>query len=240
MLKGYFSMDDSEKISGKRIFSILEKLKEKHTILNVHVMGTDFEGLSVIVDFFDGDNPRFIIDYPGTHGSDPGMLKGKKCYIEFSGEDKIPYSFKTTIDKISEKRIIFHFPEFIERTQRRRTFRISVPSETKMFYTHRNKQLEFDVIDISEGGLLAGIKAIHHESLILFKGSKLYNLLISAVRKDISVNIKVTSAEIVRLEHIKETARFKYGLKFIDINNEEMNLLKRFIYYCQRRLLKKR
>ena len=240
MLKGYFSMDDSEKISGKRIFSILEKLKEKHTILNVHVMGTDFEGLSVIVDFFDGDNPRFIIDYPGTHGSNPTMVKDKKCYIEFSGEDKIPCSFKATIDKISEKRIIFHCPEFIERTQRRRAFRIHVPSGTKMYYTHRNKLLEFDIIDISEGGLLAGIKAINHESLILFKGSKLDNLLISAALEDISVNIKVTSAEIVRVEHIKETARFKYGLRFIDINNEEMNSLKRFIYYCQRRLLKKR
>ena len=216
-------MDDSEKIRGKKIFSILEQLKDNHTILNVHVMGTDFVGLSVIVDFFDGENPRFIIDYPGTHGSKPTMVKDKKCYIEFSGADKIPYSFKTTIDKISEKRIIFHCPEFIERTQRRRAFRIHVPSGTKMYYTHRNKLLEFDIIDISEGGLLAGIKAINHESL-----------------EDISVNIKVTSAEIVRVEHIKETARFKYGLRFIDINNEEMNSLKRFIYYCQRRLLKKR
>ncbi len=233
-------MDDSEKIRGEKIASVLERLKDNHTILNIHVMGTDFEGLSIILGLSDGENPRFFIDDPGGRDSVAPVAEGRKCYFEFNDENKIQYRFKTTVDKIFGKRIKFHFPEFIERAQRRKAFRISVPSGTKMFYTHRNKQLEFDIIDISDGGLLAGIKAIHHENAILFKGGKLYNLLISAARKDISVNIKVGSAEIVRMEQIRENARFNYGLRFIDIKSEDRDSLKRFIYYCQRRILKKR
>ena len=222
------------------MISVLNQLKDNHTILNIHVMGTDFEGLSIILGLSDGENPRFFIDDPGRRNSVAPVAEGRKCYFEFSDENKIPYRFKTTVDKIFGKRIKFHCPEFIERSQRRRAFRINVPSGTKMFYTHENKQLEFDIIDISEGGLLAGIKDIHHENTILSKGSKLYNLLISTTRKDISVNIKVMSAEIVRMEQMRENARYNYGLRFIDIKKEDMDSLKRFIYYCQRRILKKR
>ena len=233
-------MDDSEKISGKKIFNILEQLKRNHTIINIHVMGTDFEGLSVILGLSDGEKPTFFIDYPGTSDSFIPISEGNKCYFEFNGEDKIQYSFRTTIDRILGKRIKFFFPEVIERTQRRRAFRISVPSGTKLLYSARGNRFEFDILDISEGGLLAGLKFLHHKKELFFKGVKLYNLSISLTQEDISVMIKVKSVEIIRLENIKERGRFNYGLRFIEIDMENKDVLKRFIYYCQRKVLKKR
>lgn len=53
-------MGDSEKIRGKRIFSILEQVKKNHTILNIHEAGTDFDGISIILGISDDPTPRFI------------------------------------------------------------------------------------------------------------------------------------------------------------------------------------
>lgn len=233
-------MDDSEKISGKKIFDILEHLKKSHAILNIHVMGTDFEGLTIILGVSDGEQPRFFIDYPGGGNSPVPLSVGKKCYFEFSDEDKIKHSFKTTVHSIFGKRIKFNFPEFIERSQRRKAFRIPVPSGCRLVYSNSNDQYEFDVMNVSAGGLLVSLKTTYYNSGILFKGNKLKGLVLSSKQQDISVKINIQAAEIVRLEKIDGSERTNYGLKFIEIDKKEEDKLKRFIYYCQRRILKKR
>lgn len=233
-------MNDSEKISGKKIFNLLEQLKGNHTILNIHVMGTDFDGLTIILGVSDGENQRFFIDYPGRSYSNAVFTKGKKCYFEFSDSEKIHYSFKTTIDRIFGRRIKFNFPEFIERVQRRKVFRIPTPSGTRLTYSHRSGKFEFDIINISETGLLATLKNIHLGEHIFLKGSKLDKLVLILEQEDMSVNVNIKSAEIVRLEKVTEEDRVNYGLKYDDISKEGRDELKRFIYYCQRRILKKR
>ena len=84
------------------------------------------------------------------------------------------------------------------------------------------------------------MKFHYHKKEFFFKGSKLNKLSISSVQEDISVMIKVKSVEIIRLENMKERGRVNYGLRFIDIDMENTDVLKRFIYYCQRKVLKKR
>ncbi len=233
-------MDDSEKISGKKIFDILDQLKNDHTILNIHVMGTDFDGLSIILGVSDGENPRFFIDYPGGANSFTLFEKGKKCYFEFSDQGKIKYSFKTTIHNVFGKRIKFNFPEFIERTQRRKVFRVSVPSNTRLVCSNNDIQFKFDIINISEGGLLACLDGKNHRKDILFKGNKLRNLILSIEIDYKPVKINVKTAEIMRLVKIDENRTFNYGLKFTEMDKMEQDELKRFIYYCQRKELQKR
>ena len=233
-------MDNSEKIRGKKIFDILEYLKSSHTILNIHVMGTDFEGLTIILGVSDGEKPSFFIDYPGGANSLVPLSIGKKCYFEFNDEGKIKHSFKTTIHSIFGKRIKFNFPEVIERSQRRKTFRILVPSGSRLLYSNNKDQYEFDVVNVSEGGLLVSLKAIHHNDRILIKGNKLSDLVLSSKQKDLSVKIKINAAEIIRLEKLDDSDRINYGLKLIEVDKSEEDKLKRFIYYCQRKILKKR
>ena len=233
-------MEDSEKIRGNKIFNILEQLKNNHTILNIHVLGTDFEGLSIILGVSDGENPRFFIDYPGRAHSDAPLSVGKKCYFEFSDEIKIKYSFKSTIDSIFGKRIKFNFPEIIERSQRRKAFRIPAPPNTRLAFADKNNQFQFDIIDVSEGGLLAWIDERYHQEDILFNGSMLRNMTLSSEMDYVPLNIKIKSAEIVRLKKYKDDRMFSFGFKFTEIDSTEKNLLTNFIYYCQRRVLKKR
>ncbi|MBN2420146.1 MAG: PilZ domain-containing protein [Deltaproteobacteria bacterium] len=233
-------MDNSEIISGKKIFDILDQLKNNHTILNIHVVGSDFDGLSIILGVSDGENPRFFIDYPGRAILDTDFIAGKKCYFEFSDEEKIKYSFKATVDSIFGKRIKFTFPEYIERTQRRKAFRIPAPSGSRLIYPDKDGQIELDIINISEYGFLVSLKGNIYSESIFFKGSKLKNLFLSAGRESKSIRINIGSVEVIRIEKINESRSIRFGLKIIEIENREQDELRRFIYYCQRKELKKR
>lgn len=233
-------MEDSEKIRGEKIFDMLEQLKKNHTILNMHVLGTDFDGLSIILGLSDGENPRFFIDYPVKAGSDTPISVGKRCYFEFSDEIKIKYSFESTINSVFGKRIKFNLPEFIERSQRRKAFRISPPSNSRLLYADRDNQFQFDIINVSEGGLLVCIGEKYHRADILFKGNTLGNLILSSEMDNMPIDIRIRSAEIIRLDKRKEGRIFIYGFKFTEIDKTEKNKLTNFIYYCQRRELKKR
>ena len=233
-------MDNSEKITGKKISEIFKQLKNRHTMMSIHVMGTGFDGLSIILGLSDGEHPRFFIDYPGRSDAASPFEEGKKCYFEFTDEDRIPYRFKTTIDSIFGKRIKFNFPEFIERTQRRKAFRIPAPSGTKLLYRHKNKKFEFDIINVSESGLLVSIKAASYVRELFYKANILKKLSLSFEKEDISVLISIQSVEIARIDNTDQSGRISLGLKIIAIDKNDRDELKRFVYYCQRRLLKKR
>ena len=233
-------MKDSEKIRGNKIFNILEQLKKNHTIFNIYVTGTDFDGLSIILGVSGGENPRFLIDYPGRNDFDSPLSPGKKCYFEFSGENNIKYSFKATVESIFGKRIKFRFPEFIERSQRRNAFRILASSGSKLLFLNNDDQIEFDIIDVSEGGLLVSLRHKSPRNNTLFKGNTLEKLLLSAEKGDNLLQINIGSAEIVRIDKIDERGRIRYGLKFIGIDKREQDELRRYIYHCQRKRLQKR
>ncbi len=232
-------MEGSEKITGNKIFGILDQLKNNHTTIDMHVMGTSFDALSIILDVSKGVFPYFCIDFPGKSRSSVPVVEGGKCYFEFYSEEKIQCKFKAAITAITDKYIKFDFPEFIEKTQRRKAFRVAAPDGTKL-KSSRNKEIDFDVLNIGEGGLLAGIKSSRHNDSIFFNGSVLKGLTIISFQDGIAINTDVESAEIVRVEDKKELGSFYYGIKFTEVNIKSQNEIKRFIYYCQRQLLKKR
>ncbi|MBN1903851.1 MAG: PilZ domain-containing protein [Deltaproteobacteria bacterium] len=233
-------MEDTERISGKKIFAILEKLKQDHTILNIHVMGTNFDGLTIVLGLSDTENRGFFIDYPGSAGSVAPVAEGKKCYFQFSDGEKIQYSFKTTITRIIGRRIKFRFPEFIERAQRRNSFRVPVPSGVRLSCKCADNQMTFPVINVSEGGILIDADLNRYNKDILFKGKKYSAISLLFDEEETPVNIKIGSAEIVRMAKHVETGKMDFGLKILEIKKDDQNELKKFIYYCQRRVLKER
>jgi c-di-GMP-binding flagellar brake protein YcgR len=233
-------MENSEKISGSNIYTILEQLKKNHTILNIHVMGTRFDGLTIILGVSDDANQGFFIDYPGNADSIAPVTEGKKCYFQFSDGAKIQYSFKTTISRIIGKRIKFPFPEYIERAQRRNTFRIAVPPGTKLSYKHAVNQIDIDVKNVSEGGFLieADIKLYNKD--ILYKGKRFSDMTLICENEEMPVNIKIGSADIIRQINHSEEGKLNFGIKITEIKKDEQNEFRKFIYYCQRRVLKER
>ncbi len=233
-------MEETEKISGKKMLAILERLKQDHTILNIHVMGTNFDGLTIVLGLSDTENRGFFIDYPGSADSVTPIAEGKKCYFQFSDSEKIQYSFKTTIDRIFGRRIKFPFPEYIERVQRRNCFRVPVPSGVKLSCKCADTQMTFTVTNISEEGIQIEADLNRYNKDILFKGEKLLAISLLYEEEENSVNIKMGSAEIVRMIKYVETGKMDFGLKILEIKKDDQNELTKFTYYCQRRVLKER
>ena len=127
------------------------------------------------------------------------------------------------------------FPE-----KKLKAFRIPATSGSKLICSVNDHQIEFDIINVSETGLLISLKNKSHRKINLFEGKKLNNLLLSVSQKDNPININIGSVEIIRSENAKISGRINYGLKFIDIDIREQDELRRLIYYCQRKELQKR
>jgi c-di-GMP-binding flagellar brake protein YcgR len=233
-------MENTEKITGRDIYTILEQLKKDHTILNMHVMGTNFDGLTIILGLSDTENQGFFIDYPGNADTVAPIAEGKKCYFQFNDGAKIQYSFKTTIDRIIGRRIKFPFPEYIERAQRRNTFRVPVPPGTKLLYKYADSHLEIDVINVSEGGFLIETDIKQYNKDIMYKGKRFSGLVLVYEHEETLVNIKIGSADIVRQAKFAEEGKLDFGIKIFEIKKDEQNELRKFIYYCQRRVLQER
>jgi c-di-GMP-binding flagellar brake protein YcgR len=233
-------MESSEKISGSKIYTILEQLKNDHTILNMHVMGTNFDGLTIILGLSESENPGFFIDYPGSAGVVAPIAEGKKCYFQFSDGERIKYSFKTTIKSILGRRIKFPFPEVIERTQRRNSFRAPVPQGVKLLYKFADTQLDFEIINISEGGILIQIDIKQYNKQFMVKGKRLSGLVLVYENEEMQINMKIGSVVIVRLLKDIDTDKIELGCKIFEIAKGDQNELMRFIYFCQRKVLKDR
>ena len=232
-------MGNSERIIGNKISQLLDQLKKDRIILDIQVLGLDYEGLTMITDINIAKG-YFLIDFPGGFDAVKKSAVGKRCFFEFSDQSKIHYNFRAPIESLIKDNIKINFPDFIERTQRRRFFRVAVPSGTKLFCRLNNIKYEFDVINISEGGVLIGIKSKYHDNAVLYKNGIINRFTIMAKNDDSTVNLSLETAEIVRLENHKDRGRYNYALKFTGVDRAESEKIRRFVYDCQRRILKQR
>ena len=233
-------MEAFDKIRGKKLFTQLNQLREKKTILKMNILGTGYEGLTIVTGVKNNNGaPFFLIDYPGGAGDILKNSIGKKAVFEFTDDSKIQYSFRTFIGKVGKFDIWIGFPEFIDRIQRRKHFRVSPPAGTVIVFNYNGKY-ELNVINISEGGALISQKARFHNKYLFNQGGNLQYLNMICNDDELKVNIRIRRAEIKRIEKRTESGRFNYAVKFIDVGKKEEEDIKDFIYRSQRQALKKR
>ena len=60
-------MESTDKVTGNKIVSLLDQTRKDRTILRMNVLGTGYEGLTMVIGF-DNKNGKqlFIIDYPSS------------------------------------------------------------------------------------------------------------------------------------------------------------------------------
>ena len=100
--------------------------------------------------------------------------------------------------------------------------------------------MEFDVLNISEGGIYIEHQSRYYDDRILFEGGELSEISIIADDEEIRTKFQIKSAEIVRFENHKNIRKHVYGLRIIEIVKNEADKIRKFIYDCQRRVLKRR
>jgi c-di-GMP-binding flagellar brake protein YcgR len=233
-------MENAQSISGNKILDIIDQLKKDKTALKLTIPEIGYEGLTIILDLKNlKTSPILLIDFPGGLQDKVMNTLGKTMLIEFNGPDKIPYSFRTVIQKVTEDYLVVAAPKSIIRIQRRKFFRIPSPLGTKVIINEKDQSYEFNVINISEGGILVSHPEERHEDLIFFKGA-IKSLLIIYEDGINSLKIRINKAEIRRIDVASETRRYHYAFQFLDRGIKEENLIMNFIYAYQRKLLERR
>ena len=234
-------MRDPDKIVGNRISGILEGLWKERTILKLNILGMDYEGLSIVTGIEnENGNPSFLIDYPAGSGDIFRRSIGKRILFEFSGKEKIQYSFRSIIHGVDGDDIRIGFPAAIERIQRRKHFRISVPSGTRIIFDTMKNRYEFNVVNLSKGGALINQKAHLRDKGLLYIGGYLKNFWLVYDEGREQKRICVRKADIRRIEKETGRGRYNYAIKFLEVKKEEEKEIWDFIYRCQRRVLTRR
>ena len=207
----------------------------------MHLMGTDYERLTIMVDVrVTRENQIFLIDYPQDFKETVAVLDPWTIRFDFKGEDKIPSFFKTSGGVISGRDIWIPFPRFIERKQRRRDFRISSPVGKRLEFLLDSKEHELSVINFSQGGALVSTGKGGRNELGIETGGRIKNLTLFIPFDKALKRIRVSEAKVRRVDQDSTTKHYRYGLQFTDIEREEKLFLKKIIYRTQRDLLRKR
>ena len=237
-------MEENEKIEDKNLLNLLKTLQKDKTLIKMNLPGRDFERITIITRVrHRRQNPLFLIDYTRGFREAVGDVKDVKMRFEFTREDKVNYYFNTYGWEIYSDEIGVRFPEFIERKQRRRDFRLAVPSDTKLYIQVESTQLEMKVLNVSLGGTLAvlvGRKEGFKEETIFNAGEYLSDIEMVFPLEGEDLRIHIEKAMVVRLEEDPSKDKNCCALQFISMEEKEEKALTEFIYKYQRHVLQKK
>ncbi len=206
--------------------------------------GKDYECLTIVTNVFPYKKiSAFMIDSPKDFLPAFGGLNDVKMHFEFTGKDNLSYTFKTSGGESHHDEIKVKFPDFINRKQRRRDFRLDVPPGTRLHIKINSKLLKMTVLNVSLGGTL--IALVGHmsetENKQLFKAGECFeDIELLSPMDGKSFKSKIKKATIVRV--IKGSLKPKNccALQFVSIDSNEEKALTKFIYKYQQQFLRKR
>ena len=233
-----------EKIEGENIADILKTIKEDKTLIKMRLPGKDYECLTIITNVFTSrQKSAFMIDSPKDFLPAFGDLKDVKMHFEFTGNDNLSYTFKTSGGDIIDDEIKVKFPDFINRKQRRKDFRLEVPPGTMLHVKINSKLLKMTVLDVSLGGTLFALVGHMSESenKQYFKvGESFEDIELLFPMEGKSFKSKINKATIVRIVKGSLKPKNCCALQFVNIDKNEEKALTKFIYKYQQQFLKKR
>lgn len=225
-------------IQGKNRFDIFEELRKDKTLIQMRLLGADYEQLTIVTGIQAKKNMLFfLIDYPKGFKEAVSDVEVWKMRFEFIGNDNFQYSFRTLGGEIFGNEIWIKFPEAIEKIQKRKHFRIEVRLGTKLHFEKKSTMFDMNVIDISLKGAL--VNSIQNNAILkIGENLRDVKLVFPSEKKNLIVHIK--KALVKRMEKNPRMDRYTYGLYFAMIEKNEETALKKIIYELQRKLLQKR
>jgi c-di-GMP-binding flagellar brake protein YcgR len=234
-------MENAEEITGKKLFKVVEDLQKDKTLVTMTLVGRDDGVLTTVIGIVtEKDTSYFLVDPPSEFRETVERAKERGLLFEFTGKDKVPYSFRAAVEKISEKDFRVRFPEVMKRVQRRRHFRLRHPPGAKIHFTIDKRQYEADVIDLGIGGVLMSQNAKFYEKSDLYVGDQIENVRVSWQEGSAEIQIGIKEAVIKRILKKAESHRYDYGIEFVEIGKMEEEKLGTFILNRQRASLKTR
>lgn len=239
-------MNDPGKVQGERLEALFNGLIDKKVIISIHVVGTGFERLTCIASIGrNSEGSYLLIDRPDGFSQSAGNSEPWNLRFNFNGPDHLEYIFSTRGGELCGPNLKVPFPEYVERLQRRKDFRILTVPGTKLLFAADKLKGVIDLVNISLGGafgVLRKHKPKAQSTSLLSVDQRLYKVgLIFPADKEMDEQLVVINkAEVRRIEHDIERRLYKYAFEFMDVDKEQKQKLTQAIYHIQRQYLKNR
>jgi hypothetical protein len=243
---GSITLNDPGKVQGEKLAALFNELIAKKNIISIHVVGTGFERLTCITSLERNSGGSYLlIDRPDGFSESVGGSEPWNLRFNFNGPDQLEYIFSTRGGELCGSNLKVPFPEFVERLQRRKDFRILTVPGTKLLFAVNKVKGVIDLINISLGGafgVLRKYKPKSHGGSLLTMNQRLYKVgLIFPSDKEVDERLVVIDkAEVRRIEHDNERQLYKYAFEFMEVDKEQKQKLTQAIYHLQRQYLKNR
>ncbi len=239
-------MNDPGKIQGTKLDALFDELILRKTIISIYFVGTGFERLTCVIAIAHNEGGKYLlVDRPDGFSQSAGQSEPWNLRFNFNGPDHLEYIFSTRGGEYSDRFLKIPFPEYVERLQRRKDFRILTFPGTKLLFTSRKLKGVIDLINISLGGAFGVLRKHNQKDLrgsLFAVGHPLYKIgLIFPGDKELDEQVVVINkAEVRRIEHDKARRLYRYAFEFMEIDKQQKQKLTRAIYHIQRQYLKNR
>jgi c-di-GMP-binding flagellar brake protein YcgR len=237
---------DPGKIEGPKLDALFESLITEKTILSMYVAGTDFQRLTCIIGAErTPEGNRLLVDCPEGFTQATAKTETLDIRFNFNGKDQLEYLFSTSSGTLSGSTLKVPFPDYVERLQRRKNFRIDTLPGTRLYFSTGKLEGQIDLINISLGGAFGMLSKLNQENPTgsVFKvNQRLYKIRIVFPSDKLmeQKTVFVKKAEVRRIERDRERKRYKYALEFMNIDKENHQELTKAIYHIQRQFLQNR
>jgi PilZ domain len=239
-------MGEADKIQGKDVITLLEEVKQKQIMLSIELVDQGYEQTTMIIRIpEDPDASFFVIDPPQDFMNYVSKIKESEFQFRFRGLDNLDHIFTSLGGTFSDNEIRIKFPDYIDRFQRRRYFRLRVPTGTKFLFRFGQVRQEMSMINISMRGAFGVLelsKGENQEKPIYKKKDLVEDIeIISPAGPKISEQkISVKKAVIRRAEHEPRKNIDLYAFEFMSIDRDQEKRLNKFIFDLQRLALQKK
>lgn len=223
------------------MIAAFRQLQRQRIPLRFHVLGRDYERLSIVTGVESRNGQSFLlVDLPKQFENELPDCEGLRVQLEFADRERIPHSCRTVIHRPAGDDLWLVLPDSVERIQRRKHFRVEPPQGTRILFPFLGREIEVPVLNISLGGGLIISPKRGARSLDLDPGATLRDIRLLSTMEEEKLEVKIRTAEVIRADRVPESSRIQFALQFVRMEKEDEQILDRFIYYSQRRLLKKR
>ncbi len=239
-------MGEAGKVQGAKLIELFNELIGQKTIISMNVVGAGFDRLTCITGtVHDAGGRHLLIDPPDDFEEAAADKDLWHLRFNFNGPDQLEYIFSTRGGELADQNLKIPFPEYVERLQRRRNFRVDVFTGTRMHFQLKKIKGVLDVVNVSLGGSY-GVLVKHNFKFI--RGSVLkmdqqvydINIVFPGDENEPDETVYVKQAEIKRVEHDQDRGFYRYAFEFKKIDKEERQRLTQIIYGLQRKYLQRR
>lgn len=230
------------RLAREKRIRVFRELQEHRIPMQFHLLGQGYERLTIVTGIATREGrTHVLVDRPGGFERDVPDGIGGRVQLDFADKDRIPHSCRSVLAYAEGEDLWIALPKHLERTQRRQHFRVDTPQGTRIVYVFKGREHEASVLNLSMGGsLIIGPDKKRGEVPPLYAGAKLSGLCLWGKQEGQPIRIWIGKGKIIRIEKNTETKRMHYGIRFETLEPPDEKALDRFIYYSQRRLLKKR